>query len=202
MKNRFLVIFAFSYFILATGFVYSQKDNSKIKRYDIESAFIKYSISGNTKGEETLKFDYFGSREISKIDATREVVFYSVKNVQKIKTLTIFSDSILYALDLKNKTGVKTISKKYTADNQFTKEEIIKNGGKLVSNERILDKKCEVWKTNNLKIWLWKGIALKIVSNIIGKNYTKEAVELKENIKINNIELAAPVDVKIIDYTL
>jgi len=201
MKNKKLHIIIFFLILLSSGIVYSQKENNPVKRYNIESAFIKYSISGNTKGEEILKFDRFGLREISKITAIREVVFYSVKNVQKIKTITIFNDSIMYAIDLKNKTGVKTVSKKYTNDNQFSEEEIVKNGGKIVSNEEILGKKCQVWKTNNLKIWLWNGIALKIVSNITGKNYTKEAVELKENIKINDIELAVPADVKITDYT-
>jgi len=191
----------FSCFFLSIGVANSQQEIDIKKRYDIESAFIKYSISGNTKGEETLKFDNFGLREIDKINTVREVVFYSVKNVQKIKILTISVDSILYSIDLKNKTGIKTFSKKYTNNNQFAREEILQNGGKIVSNEKILGKNCEVWKTDNLQIWLWNGIALKIISKITGKNYAKEAVELKENINIDESELAIPVEIKINDYT-
>ncbi len=201
MKNNINLSTFFLAFLFFSTNVYSQTKNDKIKRYNIESAFIKYSISGNTKGEEILKFDDFGKREISKTDVVREVVFYSVKNIQKIKLLNVFKNNFLYAIDLNNKTGIKTISKEYINDNKFTKEDILKNGGILIAKNDILGKNCEVWKTRNLKIWLWKGLALKIKSKIVGKKYEKIATEIKENISILPNELMIPNDIKITDYT-
>ncbi len=201
MKINFFSIAFFFCLISLNNSLFSQSQNSDGRRYDIESAFIKYKISGNTKGLESLKFDSFGQREISDLDAIRELVFYSVKNIQKIKTKTILNRDSLIAIDLKNKTGVKTLSKNFVNSNRFTKEEILKNDGKIISTGTVLNKKCDVWKTKNLEIWLWKGIALKLKSNITGKKFTKEATEINENIKIEENEFILPPDIKITDYT-
>lgn len=201
MKIILLKSFYFIGFFFILNISYSQSSFIDNKRYDIESAFIKYNIYGNTKGVEVLKFDTWGLREINKVEVVREVVFYSVKNIQNIQNINILNKEFSYNIDLKNKTGIKTTSSNIVINNQFTKDEILKNNGKLLYHEMVLAKNCEVWKTNNLKIWLWKGIVLKLESKILGKNYIKEAIEIELELLIDSKELIVPFDIKITDHT-
>lgn len=201
MKIIYLKILVLASILSVHNTAFSQVENIENRRYNIESAIIKYKLSGKTKGTETLKFDDWGKREIYKIKTVRQIVFYSVKNIQKINTLNISKADTLYSIDLNNKTGVKTIFSNITNPNQFSKADILNNNGKLLFKDTILGKNCEVWKTEKLKIWLWQGVALKIESKIIAKHYIKEAIEIQTGVTIDSQEFTVPIDVKLLDYT-
>ncbi len=189
---------------------YSQNEEINKKRYYVQSGIIKYKISGNTTGTEEIYFDNWGKREVQITKSITETTFFGIKNKQEEYTMNILDGDISYGIDLKKKTGVKTLNAGMTtisamgngkSPRTMGKEMLKQIGGEKIGDEEIMGKKCEVWKALGTKIWFWKGIPLKLSSNILGIERTLEAVELKTNVKIDDYRFKVPVDIKITDYT-
>jgi len=49
----------------------------------------------------------------------------------------------------------------------------------------------------NAKSWIWQGVTLKTVVNMMGKLMTTEAVRLQDNVNVPEEKLRLPKDVKI-----
>ena len=210
MKKNSLFLIAILFIFISINNVFSQDSEKNKRRYYIESAIINYKISGNTKGEEKIYFDNWGEREAQFTKAVTETTFFGIKNKQEENTLNILDGDISYGIDLKNKTGVKTLNAGITtmsalsqgkSPRQFGKEMLKKMGGKKIGEEEILGKNCEIWKALGTKIWLWKGIPLKTQSKIMGIERTVEAIELNINTKIDESVFKVPEGIKINDYT-
>ena len=210
MKNKINFFLSTLFILLVFNSGFTQTDEKNKKRYYIESAIVKYKISGNTKGTEEVFFDKWGEREARFTNALTETTFFGVKNTQKENTLNILDGDISYSIDLDKKTGVKTLNAGVTtmsamgngkSPRTMGKEMLEQIGGKKIGEEEILGKKCEVWKALGTKLWFWKGIPLKVSSKILGIERTVEAVELKTNVKIDENKFKVPEGIKITDYT-
>ena len=206
-KNLFWVLI-FITLIINSG--YSQNTEFNNKRYYVESGKIKFKISGNTSGTEEIYFDNWGQREVQIIKAVTETSFFGMKNKQEENTMNILDGDISYHIDLKQKTGVKTLNAGITtmaaigngkSPRTMGKEMLEQIGGRKIGEETILGKDCEVWKALGTKLWIWKGITLKISSKIMGIERTSEAVEIKTGIKIDENKFKVPEGIKITDYT-
>jgi len=200
-----LVLVIFSNILL-----FSQTDNDSNKRYYIESAIIKYKYSGNTTGTEEIQFDKWGEREYQRLNAVTTTKFFGIKNVQKENTLNILDGDYSYSIDMNNKTGVKTLNAGITtvskisgdkSPRQFGEEMLKRMGGKIIGEEKILGKKCDIWKALGVKVWLWKGLPLKVSSKMLGIKRYSEATEIKVDVKIDDSMFKVPEGIKIIDYS-
>jgi len=210
MKNLKELTLSLIFISLIFNLGYTQNNELNKKRYYVESGIIKYKISGNTKGTEEIYFDKWGEREAQISKAVTETTFFGIKNKQEENTLNILDGDISYGIDLKKKTGVKTLNAGVTtmsamcngkSPRKMGKEMLKQMGGKKIGEEEILGKKCEIWKALGTKLWLWKGIPLKISSKILGIERVTEAVEIKTNVKIDENRFQVPEGIKITDYT-
>ena len=190
-------------FILISSFsVFAQLNKIDSMKYAIESAIITYKISGTTNGTEIIYFDHWGERETKFIQSITETTFYSVKTKRSDTLLNIFDGKTFYSIDLKNKTGLKTekleLVKKIRPQNSTYTSAKLKNiGAKLIGEELILDKTCQIWKTHSEKIWLWNGIVLKTHSKQTGKKIIKETIKMETNINIDDKIFTIPEGIKL-----
>ena len=189
---------------------YSQNKEIGKKRYYVESGYIKYKISGNTTGTEEIYFDKWGEKERKITKTVTKTTFYGVTNTKKENSMHILNGDVSYGIDLKNKTGVKTLNAGVTtmsamstdrSPRTMSKEMLKKMGGKKIGEGEILGKKCEIWKALGTKLWIWKGIPLKISTKMLGIERTTEAVEMRVDIPIKDDKFEVPADIKIVDYT-
>lgn len=160
------------------------KDNDlsgTVKMYDIKSGYIKYkmNIEGMVKFM-TLFFKDYGN-ELA-ISSETEV------NGKKEIGHMLQKDGYLYTYKEGQRQGLKLKNSDDKMENPFKStivdEKVIsKAGGKKIGTEKFAGKECDVYEmtvkeTNNIaKIWLWKGVALKMADK---NSAFMEAVEVEE----------------------
>ena len=169
--------------------------------YTVKSGVIEYELSGKTKGKETVYFDKHGMREARyRVAQTRILGMTSTEN-----TLTIRQDSIMYTIDLDEKTGTRQIvpfdvskmsEKEIKEWEEWGKQMREDLGFEKTGEEKILGRKCDIWEGLGTKIWIWQNLTLKTEVNLLGQWIT-EATSLDINTRINSRKFDVPDGIEI-----
>ena len=170
------------------------------KRYDIQSGIVEYSIAGqgkimgvssSLKGNAKLLFKDYGLVEVEKESLTENVM----GQTQTVQEFLKYEDGLVYSVDYEEKLIYKQDVSKL--DNSQTAalmgESGLKSiGAKKVGTETILKVSCDVWKLDDMKLCLYKGIPLKIETNMMGYSQTQIAKKVDFNIAIDDNEFSLP----------
>ncbi|XOB62348.1 hypothetical protein ACMC56_00725 [Campylobacterota bacterium DY0563] len=170
------------------------------KRYDIKSGIVEYTITGqgetmgvtsSIKGSAKLIFKEYGLVEVEKETLTEHVM----GQTQTMQEFSKYEDGLVYSVDYEEKLIYKQDVSKL--DNSQTAalmgESGLKSiGAKKVGTETILKVSCDVWKLDDMKLCLYKGIPLKIETNMMGYSQTQIAKKVNFNIAIDDNEFLLP----------
>lgn len=180
--------------------------SQEFRRYKIRAAVVEYKMSGMQTGTETLYFDRWGMRE-TKYTQT-EIKAGTI--VVKQNRMTLLDGEWTYNVDLDTKTGTKiptpfmkeltgTAKRESKDATEIGEEMLARMGGRKIGTETVLGKPCDVWEIKNLnaKSWVWQGVTLKTVVNMLGQMMTTEAVRVQDNASIPEEKVTLPKDVKI-----
>jgi hypothetical protein len=181
-------------------------NKTKYKRYGIIKGAVEYQVSGTKTGKQILYFDDWGSKE-AKIEISE---MRMAGLIFKENKLTILDGEWTYNIDMDKKSGskIKTpLLKELTAKsktNDLTEvgEKMLKQmGGKIIGQETVLGKKCDLWEVKSLgtKMWVWNYIPLKIETVMLGNTITINAVKIDLDSNINADKFSVPKDVVISD---
>ena len=191
---KFFLAFAVCGFLLISAVSYGQKAKS-VYYYPVKSAYVEYVYSGQTTGTENYYMDQNGKQMARYSELTTK----SLGSTSKTNQIVIQKDSIIYTIDVINKTGVKLtthidpkdMEKWYdTADQVYTDM-----GFKKTGEEVLLGKKCDIWEGMSSKVWVWQNLALKTETNMFGK-HIMEAKKVETGISIDKSKFAIPSDIK------
>ncbi len=168
---------------------FSQKANS-VYYFSEKSAIIEYAYSGQSTGTETWYMDDNGHKSARYSELTTK----SFGTTSKTKQIIIQQDSIVYTIDLVNKTGVKQnihmgpkdFDKWTSAEQAYTDM-----GFKKIGDGEVLGRKCEIWEGMSTKVWIWKMFALKTEMNIMGKTVI-EATKADVGVRIDKSKFEIP----------
>lgn len=171
--------------------------------YKARSGIIEYKLTGNSTGSETWYFDDHGKREAHYKNATTKVMGMTTEE----KTLSLRIDSVLYEIDLNEKTGTRTVIP--FDPSELTDEEIREwealgkqmmedMGFEKVGKEKILGYDCEIWEGMGTKMWIWDGLSLKSEVNILGQ-WVSEATKVETNTKISGDKFRIPEGIEIME---
>jgi len=182
----------------------AEESRAAEKRYQIKSGYIKYEISGYTDGIQEIYFDNYGQKEFQ-INKTT-VNMFGVKKTTKSKSLIdgdwMYSIEGNKATKYNYKEMMQVFAKKNNQGAKAFSEDMIKAmGGKKAGSDKVLGKKCDVYEFTNMgnKACIYKGMPLRTTSNMMGMEFNMQAVEFKENIKIDPEQLALPAGIKVVD---
>lgn len=202
MKLSNLLTVALTWCMLLAANRAASQTATGIKRYQIRSSVVEYTLSGAQKGTETIYFDNWGMREAKYTKAELSVAGFS----QKQNTLTLLDGGYTYNIDLDKRTGTKMetpLLKELAAQSKDlteTGEKMMKSmGGEKIGTEVILGKTCDVWEIKNMrsKVWVWKGVTLKTQVTMPNMEMTIMATKIDEGASIAPDKFAIPTDVKI-----
>ena len=204
MKKTFLIV-------LLLTFAISIMAQPKNARYAVKSGYIKYDISGNTKGTKEIWWDNYGDISRTEVNTVTTTRFLGTTSETKTHTLNILKGDKFWSINYINNSAQKGTSAIYqeTAEiaNSMTEAEAKKlsedilasMGGERLGTEPLMGRSCEVVSVMGVKSWIYKGLLLKSEGNLLGFKTNETAVKFDENTTVPASRFVAPTDVTFIN---
>lgn len=149
--------------------------------FQVKSGVIKYQISLkgavldnkiNGLGTETRYFKNWGNTLLKQTLINKTINNGVNKTHQQIKSTQKIIANYKYTVDYK----IKIITKEKVNFNSTDSSILEQNGAINLGCEVIQGYNCSIWKIDNTKQWLYKGIPLKTEIKIMGVTTIKECV--------------------------
>jgi hypothetical protein len=189
----------------------SGNSQNKLKRYNVESGIVEYSISTtgkmlgskiSGKGTKHLYFKNYGIVELQEEESSQTSVMKFFGKEKKETTTTHTMSKIQngknYIVDFENEQitvgaipGMELIEEGKDAA-QTGKEMLIAMGGEKIGDESFKGYNCEVWTVLGGKQWIYKGVMLKMEMNTLGIQTMQEAVNVDFNVSVADDKFELP----------
>ncbi len=182
-----------------------------MKKYDVKSGKIEYSIkeSGNIMGMVKIKgigkkrliFDNFGVKDLTEENKVKKETTGGQTKVEKTHTMTYMNDGIMYRVDFKKKTIVRMENPAMAMNAMMgggknvkqTGEAMMKSmGGKKTGTDKVLGHTCDVWDLMGVKQCIYKGVPLRVESNIMGLKSLQVATKADFDIALSDDDFKLP----------
>jgi len=200
MKKLAIIIFG----IILSINTYAQKPNYKV--FPFKTGIIKYKLEGNSSGTHTKYIDQYGYKQAD-FSETEMKVFGMSKKENKA---TILIGPKAYSIDYDKNKATSTVNPVYEtyanskgSDYDKLGRDALKSLGYSNTNktESIVGKRCELWTGSLGKVWIWKGLALKTETNVLGVSVIETATSVRINISVpaSKFEIPKGMDLENID---
>ena len=180
-------------FLTSTTILYASLD---AHTFEVEKGMVMYDIYGGgvltnetnltLNGKATLRFKDWGTTLLSH-DEGIVVTSGALKSKQHIESLEKQTKEALYTVDFKNK---KIHERKNSISNALKEDNTEKL--KKIGEDKILGLTCEVWEGQGVRKCLYKGLPLKIESEVLGISYHKIAREIVFDVNGSSKKCALP----------
>jgi len=181
------------------------------KKYEVKSAKIEYELKGSgemmggmvkieSTGTKRLIFDDYGLKELNEEHKVSKNTTMGKLKVDKVHTLNYINGSIVYGVQFKEKrirrmkNSMVGMASLFTRGNsRKTGEAMLKKmGGKKLGTDNVAGHSCDVWDLGGIKQCLYKGIPLKIESNIMGLKTVEIATKAEFDLSLNRDDFKLP----------
>jgi hypothetical protein len=191
-----------------------------MKKYDVKSGKIEYELKGSGNvmgimktqsiGKKRIIFDMYGAKELEeRVEVETQTTMGETKTNKK-HILNYMNQATIYKVDFKMKqinrmknTGAAMAAAFGGGKNFKETGELMmkKMGGKKIGTEKILGYTCDLWDLMGVKQCMYKGIALKIETNIMGMKNVEIATKAEFDITLSEKNFKLP-DFPIYQYDL
>ncbi|CAA6825264.1 MAG: Unknown protein [uncultured Sulfurovum sp.] len=184
---------------------------NQMKKYDVKSAKIEYELKGSgdimgmvkvkSIGKKRLIFDDYGVKNLEERNEVKKETTMGTTKVNKTHTMMYMNDTVMYKVDfdkkiihrMKNQGAAIAAMLRGGKNIKQTGEEImIKMGGKKLGTDKVLGFECVIWDLMGTKQCMYKGIPLKVESDIMGMKSTEVAISAVFDIGLNNDDFKLP----------
>lgn len=175
----------------------ASKDPADYKRYAFEKAEVEYIIEGRDEGTKSVYIDMGGYKM-----AEYKTLKISKKKTEHTAVILLGSEIINIDIDEKQAVRMHNPMAYYLADpsrdwEKTAEKFLTKMGYKIVGQETILGKECDIWKSGGNKIWAWNGLTLK---SKFGKDIeTATNIKIEGSIAQSKFEIPEGYEVDVID---
>lgn len=189
-------------------------DASDFKRYLVKSGQVDYeiTISGSVlnstfkgNGTAVVYFKNWGNLELNEEKRTTTTTTVLMTGQTIVDTdvhheINKLENLFSYVVDIKNKKIYKSedsllalVKSLPDYDPKKVAEQImIQNGGKKLGNENYMNYDCEVWQFLGSKTWVYKGVTLKIITDLAGMHIEKKATKVVFDVVIDESKFNLP----------
>ncbi len=193
---------------------------SQMRKYDVKSAKIEYELKGSgdimgmvkieSMGKKRLIFDDYGIKNFEEKSEVKKETTMGETKVKKNHTMTYVNSAIMYQVDFKKKiiNRLKNQGAGMAAffggrDNiKESGENTMKSiGGKKLGTDKVLGFTCDVWDLMGVKQCIYKGIPLKVESDMMGMKSVEIATKAEFDIMLTKDDFKLP-DYPVYDYDM
>jgi len=184
---------------------------NQMQKYEVESGKIEYSIKGSsdmmgmkmkTIGKKRVIFADYGVQDLTEENQiTKETLNGKTKTTKK-HSMTYMKDGIIfYTVDFDAKRIMRMENMGIAlgalmSDGTNMKESgeamMIKMGGKKTGTDKILGYTCDVWNLMGTRQCMYKGIPLKVETNMMGILNTEVATKVEFEISLSKDDFKLP----------
>jgi len=180
------------------------KTNTKpfMKKYDIKSGIVEYKIKGKgnimglttkTEGTKRVIFLDYGSHELIEKNSIEEKNINGKSETVKTHTLVYNKDAVIYKTDFTNKVIKRMKNPSIAMMLNSNPIKIIENfGGKKIGTDKVLGYKCDIWSIMGSKQCIYKGVALRVETDVMGIKNVEIATKANFNVNINRNDFKLP----------
>ncbi len=165
------------------------------KKYNLRSAVIVYNISGGgeltqdinltIEGKAELRFKDWGEIELFE-EEIEEVTSGSLNDIETISRCVKQQKGKRSDVDFETEKILERSMPKGNLVKDIT-EGLVKEGQEIIAG-----KTCDMWRGKGVRKCIYKGIPLLFENSILGMHCQREAVSIKENIKVTADECTIP----------
>ncbi len=167
----------------------AEQSQEPVKVYEIESGYIKYK-------SQASGFDLITERWFDNYGALQYEENYMILGGEKNGSSTLIRDGSRYTWDFNSPEGLcfKNYKAPKNSFDELTQKEIDRYGIKMLGEEEVMGRMCQKLSTEKpakTLQWIWKGLALKSISEFGKQEISIDAVELEEG-KVDNSKFELP----------
>ena len=182
----------------------------QMKLYDIKSGKIEYEIKGSgeimgqkmqTVGKKRVIFDDNGAKNLTEENKIDKQTIMGQTKTTKTHTMTYMKEGMVYHVDFKSKRIMRMGNMAAAMgalmgagkNMKQTGEEMMKKmGGKKTGTDKVLGYTCDVWEMMGTKQCIYKGIPLRVETNMMGIKNTEVATKAEFDISLSNDDFKLP----------
>ena len=177
----------------------------QMKLYEIKSGKVDYRINGSgdmmgqkidTTGKKRLIFDHYGARSLTEENRVEKQTIMGQTQVNEIHTTVYMNHGVAYQVDFNAKRiirmgemgammGMLTGGEKNVG--KAGEEMMKKMGGKKRGTDNVLGYTCDVWELMGSKQCIYKGIPLKVETNVMGIKSIEVATKAEFDISVDDL---------------
>lgn len=183
---------------------------NQMKLYDVKNGKIEYEIKGSgeimgqrmqTIGKKRVIFDDNGVKNLTEENKIDKQTIMGQTKTTKTHTMTYMKESMVYHVDFKSKRIMRMANMAAAMgalmgggkNMKQTGEEMMKKmGGKKTGTDKVLGYTCDVWELMGTKQCIYKGIPLKVETNMMGIKNTEIATKATFDISLSKDDFKMP----------
>ncbi|MEA3492685.1 MAG: hypothetical protein U9R27_12395 [Campylobacterota bacterium] len=182
---------------------------NQMQIYEIKSGKIDYKMTGSTDmmgmkiksvGKKRVSFDNYGIQNLTEENRVSKQTMGENSKITKSHTMVYMKDSILYQVDfdskrivrMENPMAVMAMLSSSKGGKHSTEDMMKKMGAKKVGSDKVLGYSCDIWDLMGTKQSIYKGIPLKVESNIMGVKSTNVAIKAEFDISLSEDDFKLP----------
>ena len=197
--------------VVLVGMGLSMVHANSMKKYNVKSGKIDYTLSGGgnimgiaqTKsvGKKRVIFDNYGVENLEEQVEVKKTTTMGKTETDKTHTLSYTKSAVIYNVNFKQKRiermknkGAKMAAMFGGGENlQESGEKMMKSmGGKKLGTDKVLGYTCDVWELMGSKQCIYKGIPLRVETDIMGLKSTEVATKAEFDLTLNNDDFKLP----------
>jgi len=183
---------------------------SQMKLYDIKSGKVEYEIkvSGEimgqkmqTIGKKRVIFDDNGAKNLTEENKIDKQTIMGQKKITKTHTMAYMKEGMVYHVDFKAKRIMRMENMAAAMGalmgggknmKQSGEEMMKKMGGKKTGTDKVLGYTCDVWELMGTKQCLYKGIPLRVETDVMGIKNREIATKAEFDISLSKDDFKMP----------
>jgi len=182
----------------------------QVKLYDVESGKITYEIKGSgeimgskmqTVGKKRVIFDAYGAKNLTEENKIEKQTVMGKTNTTKTHTMTYMKNGMMYHVNFDQRhimrmgnmgAGMGALMGGGQNMKQSGEEMMKKMGGKKTGTDKVLGYTCDVWDLMGTKQCMYKGIPLRVETNVMGLKNIEVATKAEFDISLSKDDFKMP----------